>query len=514
MTDLKILDCTLRDGGYYTNWDFDEQTVLTYLNSLNKLPIDYLEIGYRSPPLKSYHGEFFYCPTKTLEFIKEHSHKKLAIILNEKDISVENIHSLLEPCIDIIDMIRIAIDPINFSRALLLARVIKNLGFEVAFNVMYMSKWSKYKEMMENLGLLDGLVDYLYLVDSYGGVVPDEVKSTIQEVKSRTSVKLGFHGHNNLELALANTLAAIEEGVDIVDSTVTGMGRGAGNLKTELLLTLLDSKNGIEIDFNSLSQVTTKFSILQSKYKWGTSMPYMVSGANSLPQKQVMEWVNQKTFTFNTIIQALKNQINGLLDNKSQIPLYVNSKTTISNCVIVGGGPSVKRHRGAIKTLISKLPDTVVIHSSAKNSRIFADLDEEQIYCLAGNEGFRIESLFQKRKFQDKAVLPPYPREMGTYIPEIIKDRTFELDSMGLFEGYKNSHTAIALRVAEILNCQNVWAVGYDGYSDDNIGDNEINLFNENEKLFSIWNSHENREITALTNSKYTQVKQGSLYAF
>jgi 4-hydroxy 2-oxovalerate aldolase len=79
---MKILDCTLRDGGYYTNWDFDKEIARTYFESLNHLPIEYLEIGYRSNPLKGYLGEYFYCPDYVLQHAKEISNKKLVIILN------------------------------------------------------------------------------------------------------------------------------------------------------------------------------------------------------------------------------------------------------------------------------------------------------------------------------------------------------------------------------------------------------------------------------------------------
>ena len=106
-------------------------------------------------------------------------------------------------------------------------------------------------------------------------------------VRSKTNVKLGFHGHNNLEMALANTLTAIDEGIDIVDATITGMGRGAGNLKTELLLTVLNAKGVLDFPYNELSKTVDDFTELQSHYEWGTNLPYMVSGANSLPQKQV-----------------------------------------------------------------------------------------------------------------------------------------------------------------------------------------------------------------------------------
>ena len=138
---MKILDCTLRDGGYYTNWDFDKNLVDTYIESLNHLPIEYIEIGYRSVPQDSYRGEYYYCPTYVMERIKAQSEKKIAVMLNEKDSSIADLKVLLEPCSDLIDIVRLAVDPDNFLRALRLAEAIKDIGLEVAFNVMYISDW-------------------------------------------------------------------------------------------------------------------------------------------------------------------------------------------------------------------------------------------------------------------------------------------------------------------------------------------------------------------------------------
>ena len=139
---MKLLDCTLRDGGYYTDWDFDSTLVETYLKSFNTLPIDYLEVGYRSIPLKGYQGEYFYCPIHVLERIKAASEKKLVVILNEKDIRPAAVDELLRPCVGLVAMVRLAVDPQNFERAIQLGRAVKALGFELCFNVMYMSSWS------------------------------------------------------------------------------------------------------------------------------------------------------------------------------------------------------------------------------------------------------------------------------------------------------------------------------------------------------------------------------------
>ena len=506
---MKILDCTIRDGGYYTNWDFSKETIKTYLRSINKLPIDFIEVGYRNPDLSGYFGEYYFLPTHTLEFIRMNSDKSIAIILNEKDIRVNMLSDLLGPCHGLVDLVRIAIDPKNYSRALDLAKEIKKMGFDVAFNVMYMSKWSEHPEMMQRLNELDGVVDYFYMVDSFGGVFPDNVRETIKSIRAKTDIKIGFHGHNNLEMALANTLAAIDEGVDIVDATITGMGRGAGNLKTELLLTALNGLNGLDVDFNALSDTTADFEKLQDSYKWGTSLPYMVSGAKSLPQKQVMEWVSKRYYSINSIVRALNNVSENKADNE-KFSVFIE-KFNSKDVVIVGGGPSVVNHQEAIYKYLSTNVHVPIIHASSKNARSFDGLTNEQFYCLAGSEGLRLEKVFEENlNPKSKCILPPYPRKMGTYIPESVKRNTYELDAIDFAEEEYDSHTAIALQTALNLGAVNVYLVGYDGYINGTAAKKDQELFLENTYLFDCAKSK--LKLTSLLPTEYKMVENKSIY--
>lgn len=298
---FKILDCTLRDGGYYTNWDFSSEVVDSYIQAMNQLPIDYLEVGYRNNPSKEYLGKFGYSPISVLKHLRKTCTKKLVVMLNEKGTHPADMVHLLQPIIGLVDMVRIAIDPNNFDRALVLAQSVKPMGFEVGFNVMYMSKWGDYDDFYNKLNRLDGIIDLFCMVDSFGGVTPKDVREIFQVVKSNISCSIGFHGHNNLQMGLINTLTAIDCGIDYVDATILGMGRGAGNLNMELLLTYLNKK-GLDVDFNVLGDVITTFQPLYEQHKWGTNLPYMISGANSIPQKEVMEWATNRTYILTALL--------------------------------------------------------------------------------------------------------------------------------------------------------------------------------------------------------------------
>lgn len=508
---FKILDCTLRDGGYYTNWDFDQKMIETYFDAMNKIPVDYLEIGYRSPILAGYYGRFHYCPEFLLHDIRERSKKKLVVILDEKNVHPEMIPELLAPCVGSIDLVRIALAPEKILQGIKLAEKIKQMGFEVGFNVMYMSTWNTQKDFLNHLHHVDSVADFFYMVDSFGGVYPEDVRSTFELVKNHLDCAIGFHGHNNLELAFINSLTAIECGVEMIDSTITGMGRGAGNLKTELLLTALNQTKGIEIDFNALTAVTDSFSELQRTHEWGTNLPYMVSGANSLPQKEVMEWVGKRYYSFNSIIRALHNQSKGQKDNE-RLALF-EPKEDYENALIIGGGNSIIHHAQAIQEFLVRKPKTILIHASSKNATIFNHVSNEQIFCLVGNEGYRMEEVLGT-ELPDKVfgVLPPFPRKMGTYVPISLHDKCFELKSNSFTEEFVDSHTAIALQTVLDLKVKNLFFVGYDGYHSNDLDEKAQDLLNENTTLFKKFVAVFKGELTSLTPTVYPLPK-GSLYA-
>lgn len=507
---MKILDCTLRDGGYYTNWDFPSQIVDSYIEAINRLPIDYIEIGYRNNPSKEYLGEFGYTPASSLLQIRKKCSKKIVVMLNEKNTKPDDLEHLLKPIQGLADMVRIAIDPKNFDRALVLAKAVKNYGFEVGFNTMYMSKWKEYDGFIDKLGMLNGVADLFCMVDSFGGITPDEVKDICKAVKERTNVPIGFHGHNNLQLGLINTLTAIESGVDFVDATILGMGRGAGNLKMELLLTFLNKK-GLDVDFNVLGDVISAFFPLYDYYKWGTNLPYMLSGANSLPQKEVMEWVTNRTYSFNSIVRALDNQKNNIKDNAH----YPSFAAPCSDSVlIIGGGNSCVEHQQAIKLYASQHPEMPVIFVTARHAAVFNELPNPKYYCLVGNETKRLNRNIPEKDFNGVCLLAPYPRVMGTEVPAYAEKSTYELDEITFTTSYLDSCTTLALQVAIAMKAKEVCVVGYDGYKGEILSDKEMELSNENKTLFEDFKRNQNIKLCSLTPTLYKSLEVESIYKY
>jgi 4-hydroxy 2-oxovalerate aldolase len=505
----QILDCTLRDGGYYTDWDFNDDIVAAYLNGINKLPIDYIEVGYRSKSIEEYQGKFGYTPVYILQQIRRVSKKKIAVMLNEKSTLPDDLPMLTEPLKGFVDMVRIAVAPENLQRAIILAKAVKKQGFEVAFNIMYMSTWNEYEDFYEQLKELNGIVDIVNMVDSFGGVLPDDVKTVVNKLHQSVSCKIGFHGHNNLQMGLINTLTAIECGVDSVDCTILGMGRGAGNLNTELLLSYLNNK-GLDVDFNTMSDVITAFQPLFERYRWGTQLPYMISGANSLPQKEVMSLVTNRVYSFDSVIRGLQNKKNKVADN-AKYPVLCEDK--FDDVIIIGGGVSPLDHLEAIIQFVRQKQSVALVFASARHVAYYQNLDVPEFFCLMGREAKRLAKN-AKQPFTGKCVLLPYPRKLGTDVPDFATDKTFELSGISFTDHYLDSCTTLAIETALCLSNKNIYVVGYDGYASTILSEKEIALTNENRTLFEDYHKYTGNRLVSLTKSLYQELNVVSIYQF
>jgi len=506
MKNFKILDCTLRDGGYYTNWDFKPQTVDKYLKAMEELPIDYIEIGYRNLKQSVYKGEFFYTPLETLKKVKSLTSKLIVLIIDEKNLSEDDIKQVIEPCKEYIEMIRIAIDPKRFDFGIKKASIVRKLGYKVAFNVMYLSKWIDDNSFHKKLNGIEKHVDYLYLVDSYGSVYPKEINRVVKKIRLITPVKLGFHGHNNMELALANSIEALSCGVEIIDATILGMGRGAGNLKTELLLTQISKTQ--KINFNLISNVVSEFHLLKKKYSWGTNLPYIISGFYSIPQKKVMDWLGKNFMSFNSIVQALESSIS----DKKEIELpKIIFENEYDKVLIIGGGNSIDENIDAIKSFLLKNRNLLIVFSSSRHIKHFLDIPNDKTISFIGNEVDRF-NISIKNNPNLKIVFPPSPREFGTYLPKGWESKSFELEENHKLKTSEYTHCSLSMQIALKTKLKTFYVVGFDGYQENSINKNFREVFYENEEIFKNF-LNEEIEFISLTPSLYKSFTPDSIYS-
>lgn len=225
---VKILDCTTRDGGYDTNWNFDDEFVYNLMKKLNDSKVQYYEIGYRNHTDTEGKGIFYNCSLEFLKkFYKQKDNLKLGIMVDEKRYNEKDFCSAET---DFIDFVRIACHPDRISNALKITNSLIHKGYNIFLQIMDISNVDEagYVQLY-NFENKNNLIS-IYAADSYGTLTPDEVGIYINKLKNLGYKNVSFHAHNNSANALQNSLNAVKSGAYSVDTTLNGMGRYGGNL--------------------------------------------------------------------------------------------------------------------------------------------------------------------------------------------------------------------------------------------------------------------------------------------
>lgn len=236
--EIQILDCTLRDGGYKTKWNFSDNFVRNYIKVCNKLDLNYLEVGFRSKNTEGY-GPFRNIPTKTVKQIAYDTPALLAVMVDLREMTeAHEVDELVDGLGGIVNLIRITTP---YDKLALAQAVVDRLeGFETSINIMRLNEYAKDQNLVGNIISLRS--EYVYMVDTCGSCDMMTISEAFNNVSKFKSPTLGFHGHDNLSLAYVNSLSAVSSGAKIVDGTIFGLGHGAGNCRTELLLTAFRPK--------------------------------------------------------------------------------------------------------------------------------------------------------------------------------------------------------------------------------------------------------------------------------
>ena len=504
---FEILDCTIRDGGYVNNWEFDKKLVREVYRALSKSGVEFVEIGFRGTEKyfdRKKYGLWRFTPE---DHIREATDNivgaKLALMADYGKVDIDD---FCEASDSVVDLVRIAVHKDNLKGAIDLLGQIKEKGYEVSLNVMGYANYSE-DERKYLVGLIKRVVlDYVCIADSYGSMFPDQIKTLFEPVLEIPDIKVGFHPHNNLQMAFANSLEAIRCGVHIIDSTIYGMGRAAGNLPTEIIISFLE-KHGSE-RHNSipvLNVIDRYFVALQSGNKWGYQLPYMLSGMFQCHPSYAKSLIDYKEFTIEDIWKALNfiKQKDTVGFSKSHLDELINqgiigglSKVTdkeaawvsesaevtyrkVVGCpnvpyvkryedrdfLIVANGPSIKEYAPKIEKLITRYSPVIL------GGNFLGGLFKPHYHCFVN-----------KRRFTSyiDTVAPESKLLIGQYITdemvEEYTDRDYEkiyyIDVLnsdfqikdGVITTNCRTVSVLLAGVAIAMGAKRIFCVGMDGY--------------------------------------------------
>ena len=246
---IKILDCTLRDGSYQNNFQFTKNDNLKITKILSDAGIEYIEVGhglglgaYRNKKYSSFENDITYIKSSIIG-----KNKKLGVFFIPEFGKILDIKKAIS---NGVNFIRVGTEVNDFKNTRKYLDVIKSYNAFSCLNLMKTYN-SDVKEITSVINKIEKWknIDVVYVVDSAGCMTPEDVDNYVTAIKENSDLKIGFHGHNNMGLANANSIAAINSGASYIDSSVKGLGRSAGNAQTEILCYLL-KKNGIECNIN------------------------------------------------------------------------------------------------------------------------------------------------------------------------------------------------------------------------------------------------------------------------
>lgn len=291
---IKVIDCTIRDGGLMNDSHFDLETVRAVFRACCESGIDMCELGYRNSkemfdPAKF--GPWRFCDEEDLRKATDgidRGDMKIALMM---DAHKSNADDLLPASESVVDMIRCATYVKDINKAVKLEQAASELGYETAVNIMAIT----HAHMPDLEDCLDQIEEEtnaksVYIVDSFGNMYMDQLHFMVAKYQMHLKTKeVGIHFHNNQQLAFANTMEGIINGATWADGTFNGLGRAAGNCPLELLISFLKNP---DIDILPILDCIGKHIIpLKKDIKWGYHIPYMITGILNQHPQAAMQWM-------------------------------------------------------------------------------------------------------------------------------------------------------------------------------------------------------------------------------
>lgn len=374
---VKLLDCTLRDGGFLNDWNFGKYNILTIFNRLQNANVDIIEVGFVNDSNVYNINRTINPNTKDFDKFFSQIKKQNSMVVAMVDYGTCDIKNIFAP--DFLDGIRVIFKKKDIDNALAYCKQVKDLGYKVFVQPVSITTYSDM-EMLELVEKVNKLKPYaMSMVDTYGLLHKDQMIRYFYLMNNNLDkdICLGYHSHNNFQLAYSNTIEFAEIKTDrelILDGSLYGMGKSAGNACTELLAMYLNENFNKNYDLNEiLEAIDIDIMKYKASYEWGYSLPYFLAASNNCHPNYVKFLQNKNTLnvaSMNDILASIEPS-KKLTFNKDYITkLYIDYQTKDiddtkayeaikqevfnRNILLLGPGRSVINQKQKIKDYMAK----------------------------------------------------------------------------------------------------------------------------------------------------------------
>ena len=484
MRNIQILDCTLRDGGFVNDWDFGMGSIVSILGRLVEADIDIIEVGFIDNRRPYDFNRSIFPDTDSIKPIFKNLDTDKAMILGMIDFGTCPIEAITEQKDSVLDGIRVIFKKQHYCEALEFCAAIKKKGYKIFVNPVSVTSYSD-EEMLNLIEKINELApDAVAIVDTYGLMHKHELLHYFDLLDKNliADTKIGYHAHNNFQLAYANSLELIaldSERELIVDTSLFGMGKSAGNTCTELVAMHLNENYGKNYDmYQLLEAIDVDISKEYAKKQWGYSLNHFVAASNDCHPDYVSALIGKKTLSVKSV-----NEILAKIDPPSKLacnkPLLENIYMEYQNkyiddagayaslinliknreILVIAPGKSIETHKMQIKNFIKdKNPVVITIN--------FIDDNYEPDYVFMGNS--KRYSQFFNKIYSDcnvKVICTSNISESNRTI-----DYTFNFNSLINDDNViRDNPVLMLLNILINMKIEKVHLAGFDGYADDNV---------------------------------------------
>lgn len=476
MNKVYVLDCTLRDGGYTNKWQFGKENIKDIIASLSYASIDIIECGFLTNKYQwNENASLFDSIERISEYLPSKEDRSLKVcMINYGDYDVSKIPVHRQ---GYVDGIRVAFHKKDMEGALEVCRTIKAKGYKLFIQPMVSVSYSdsEFIDLIKKSNILKPFA--FYIVDSFGVMKRKDLLRLFYLVDHNLSedIFIGYHSHNNIQMAYSNSQTLVDLKIRrtlIIDSSVFGMGRGAGNLNTELFIEYLNEISGANYKIKHVLRIIDRvLNPIYANSSWGYSLPHYVSAMNNCHPNYASYLDNKNTLTVEDINEILFNLHSSKKNNfdkdyiekqyikyqnkdisdestKKILADYVKDKTII----IIAPGSSINEEQKKIQDEISK-DNSICITVNFKLEQFVAD------YVFVSNLR-RYEAI---KNYDEAKIIETSNIKSGNSDALIVNYS----DLLNDIEAVEDNSSMMLIKLLVSIGVKKIKLAGLDGYSHD-----------------------------------------------
>lgn len=491
MKQIKLLDCTLRDGGYLNDWNFGYDNLLSIFERSVSSKVDFIEVGFLDDRRQFDINRSIMPNTSCIEKIYGSIDKKDAMVVGMIDYgtcSIENI----QPCSETyLDGIRVIFKKNIMHEAIAYCKQIKDLGYKVFAQMVSVTSYTD-DDLAEFIKIANELNPYaVSMVDTYGLMHQDNVLNIFKVLNENLNpeIAIGYHAHNNFQMGYANCIKMIEQDVDrtiLVDGSLYGMGKSAGNAPIELIAMYMNDKFNTNYDINQmLEAIDNNILDFYKKEQWGYNLFYFIAASNHCHPNYVSFLMNKHTLSvkaINEILKGLEGDAKLLYDQKYIERLYLEfQKTTEVNdatsqdklknelsgkkVLLVGPGKNINEQSVKVAEFISQYRPIVM-----PINFIYKNFKADYLFLTNSKRYVQIATKLNDEANKDLKIIATsnVTNRCGSF--------NYELDYSSLIDTsteIPDNSLVMAIKMLMRAGVSEIALAGFDGYST-----NDVNYFN------------------------------------